>query len=371
MPNEPAWDLLEDCHSFPRCRTGWRISPAVDYAKDIYSRLGVMRDSAHSAIGSANELSQIRDGKDYLGNSSAPETFSYAGSDILCTMYVPSHTSESSTDPGFIEVEDQLQTITVSSARSVMPVRRLGETNPAAYARGSRTIAGSMVFTTGLKDAFVKMLAKSFKDGEPRNEATLFVDQIPKFSMIFDCHNELGGASSAMLVNITLTNFGTTFSVDDIYTESTFTYVAEQYFPITNHGDRKWISTRLSKIVGQVFEESIESLMAAGNSALNSAREEYSRRQFDVDKYDALHSPYREEMGREGVRQRIARLDWEEAYREEQEAMRAFLGESPSRHGSIDLRAYQRDLDRRWRGLRRRREPEGPLRHWFRSSSYR
>jgi len=54
MPNEPAWDLLEDCHSFPRCRTGWSISPAVDYAKDIYSRLGVMRDSAHSAIGSAN-----------------------------------------------------------------------------------------------------------------------------------------------------------------------------------------------------------------------------------------------------------------------------------------------------------------------------
>jgi hypothetical protein len=253
MPNEPAEDLLEDCHSFPRCRTGWSISPAVDYAKDIYSRLGVMRDR--------NAINR----KDILGNAVGPEVFSYAGSDILCTIYVPSHNIQGSKDPGFIEVEDQLQTITVSSARSVMPVRRLGETNPAAYTRGSRTIAGSMVFTTGLKDAFVKMLAKSFKDGEPRNEATLFVDQIPKFSMIFQGHNELGGVSSAMLVNITLTNFGTTFSVDDIYTESTFTYVAEQYFPISDYGDKQFITRRLTKIMGQVFEESIESVISAYN----------------------------------------------------------------------------------------------------------
>lgn len=163
----------------------------------------------------------------------ASDTFSYSGSDIIALVYIPQQINNVTQDPGFIEIEDKLQTLTVSSARSVSPVRRLGETTPLAYTRGSRTIAGSMVFTTGLRDAFVNALTKSVDDGEPVREPVLFVDQLPKFSMVLQANNELGGISTALLVNITLTNFGTTFSIDDIYTESTFTYVAEQYMPLS------------------------------------------------------------------------------------------------------------------------------------------
>ena len=155
---------------------------------------------------------------------------------ILCLITIPTVYNETTIDPGYSEIEEKIQTLTVSSARSVMPVRRLGETNPVAYARGSRTIAGSMVFTSGLRDAFINMLSKSYTDGEPMKEPTLFVDQMPKFSMVLQASNELGGMSSALLTNITLTNFGTTFSIDDIYTESTYTYVAEQYFPLSAAG---------------------------------------------------------------------------------------------------------------------------------------
>jgi len=171
---------------------------------------------------------------DLMGTSPVVQrqVISYAGSDILCLITIPARHDEVTNDPGFSEIEEKIQTLTVSSARSVMPVRRLGETNPVAYARGSRTIAGSMVFTAGLRDAFINMLSKSYTDGEPIKEPTLFVDQIPKFSMVLQASNELGGVSSAILLNITLTNFGTTFSIDDIYTESTYTYVAEQYFPL-------------------------------------------------------------------------------------------------------------------------------------------
>ena len=175
------------------------------------------------------------------------QVVSYAGSDILCTIYIPANHSQGTTDPGFAEVTDHLQTITVSSARSIMPVRRLGETNPVEYTRGSRTIAGSMIFTAGLRDAFVRLMSKSYVDGEPRGEPTLFVDQMPKFSIAFQASNELGGVSSALLTNITLTNFGTTFSIDDIYTESTYTYVAEQYFPISEYGDSGAIRKQLMK----------------------------------------------------------------------------------------------------------------------------
>lgn len=167
------------------------------------------------------------------------EPVSFSGSDILCLIHIPpTANTQSST-----EIEDQLQTITVTSARSVMPVRRLGETSPIAYTRGSRTIAGSMVFTTSLRDAFLSYFAKkSVADGEPLREPTIFVDQIPKFDMIFQGLNEVKGVvSQAILKGITLTNFGTTFSIDDIYTESTFTYVAEQYFPMAV--DRKTTSS--------------------------------------------------------------------------------------------------------------------------------
>lgn len=167
-----------------------------------------------------------------LANKSS-DVFSYSGSDVICLVYIPEQSNGMVKNQGYIEIEEKLQTLTVSSARSVSPVRRLGETTPTAYTRGSRTIAGSMVFTTGLRDAFINALSKSAGDGEPMREPVLFVDQLPKFSMVLQANNELGGISTAMLVNITLTNFGTTFSIDDIYTESTFTYVAEQYMPLS------------------------------------------------------------------------------------------------------------------------------------------
>jgi hypothetical protein len=193
----------------------------------------------------------------------ASDTFSYSGSDILCLMYIPQQINSVAQDSGYIEIEDKLQTLTVSSARSVSPVRRLGETTPTAYTRGSRTIAGSMVFTTGLRDAFVNMLSKSYKDGEPTREPVLFVDQIPKFSMVLQANNELGGISTALLVNITLTNFGTTFSIDDIYTESTFTYVAEQYMPLSrtlaNNQNEIYILIRQRQ---EALDQTIDDLIA-------------------------------------------------------------------------------------------------------------
>jgi hypothetical protein len=198
----------------------------------VVNRLG----SANSSVAGTNNVGHIKQ-----------QLVSYAGSDILCILFIPSSKTQTQTDPGFVEIQNKLQTITISSARSVMPVRRIGETSPADYTRGSRTIAGSMVFTTTLRDAFVSALSKSLKDGEPSTEPTIFVDQIPKFGMAFQASNELGGVSSALLVNITLTNFGTTFSIDDIYTESTFTYVAEQYFPMSSLNDISDIRKQIVK----------------------------------------------------------------------------------------------------------------------------
>ena len=98
-------------------------------------------------------------------------------------------------------------------------------------------------------DAFLNYFAnKSKDDGEPISEPTIFVDQIPKFDMVFQGLNEVEGiVSQAILRGVTLTNFGTTFSIDDIYTESTFTYVAEEYFPLSIEKDRSHALRRAGK----------------------------------------------------------------------------------------------------------------------------
>ena len=56
------------------------------------------------------------------------------------------------------------------------------------------------------------------------------MDEIPPFNVLIRGANEYGAMSSGILVNVVLTNFGTTFSVDDLYTEATYSYVADYYF---------------------------------------------------------------------------------------------------------------------------------------------
>ena len=220
------------------------------------------------------------------------QTNSYAGSDIDCLIFIPAedkdsnNLNQSNTDQAYIQIEDRLQTITVSSARSVSPIRRLGETAPIAYGRGSRTIAGSMIFTSGLRDAFIDTISKSVTEREPINEPVLFVDQIPKFSMVLQASNEFGNMSSALLINITLTNFGTTFSIDDIYTESTFTYVAEQYMPLskvpTDKSQFKNEIINMKNALTVNYDKTIDDLIEERSSILSAKA---TKLQQDLDQY--------------------------------------------------------------------------------------
>jgi len=127
----------------------------------------------------------------------------------------------------------ELQTISISATRSVHPVRCLGESAARAYTRGARTFAGSLIFTMFDRDPFedVSRLAvdqEKFDGREP-----FFIDQIPEFDIIITAVNEYGAVSKALLGGVTLTNYGTTLSIHDIYTEISYTYVARWYIPMT------------------------------------------------------------------------------------------------------------------------------------------
>jgi hypothetical protein len=123
----------------------------------------------------------------------------------------------------------ELATLSISSARSVHPVRRLGESHVHDYTRGARTVAGTMVFALLDRDVF----AEVYRDNpmEIKSAAPFYVDQIPKFNIYMAGSNEYGGQGAEALIGITLTNVGKTWSVDDIYTEVTYTYVAQFWLP--------------------------------------------------------------------------------------------------------------------------------------------
>lgn len=129
----------------------------------------------------------------------------------------------------------ELQSLTVSRATSVGPVRRLGETEPVDYKLGAGTFAGSMVFAMINKDIFTKYIDRTAR-GFDDNEWTIpnALSNMPPFNIMIRGANEYGRVGSGLLEGVRLTNFGTTFSVDDLYTEATYNYVARNYFPFVD-----------------------------------------------------------------------------------------------------------------------------------------
>lgn len=168
---------------------------------------------------------------------------SFSGADIKCAIYIPPQY----VDPGFgaqadymfssggaLKIFAELQTITISSARTIDPVRVLGSAAPVGWTRGARTVAGSMIFTDIIRDAFANVLVKGRNDSGSKYE--FFVDQMPPFNIIITALNEYGMQATRALIGITLVNYGTTYSIDDLITESTYSYVARTVTPFMPSG---------------------------------------------------------------------------------------------------------------------------------------
>lgn len=142
-----------------------------------------------------------------------------------------------------------MQTITISSTTSVNPVRQLGHRKVKSYTKGARTFAGSMIFTVIDKDPFQELFAFDALNTAVRSDGKWHIDMLPPFDAIITGVNEGGAAGVQIIQGITLTNTGTTYSVDDMYTESTYTYVAEHVTPfIKNPNYDKFLNFVRSKM---------------------------------------------------------------------------------------------------------------------------
>lgn len=154
--------------------------------------------------------------------------YSYSGSDVGIYLLIDISDAQEKVRNFFPMRE--IQTLSISSARSVHPVRRLGESHVTQYTRGARTIAGTMVCVAGQLDPFARINVRSIR--EKGANTPFFTDELPSFSILIVASDEYGHVSHAALSDLTISNFGQTFSEADMYLENTYTYVARFYHPL-------------------------------------------------------------------------------------------------------------------------------------------
>lgn len=144
----------------------------------------------------------------------------YSGCDIVCNVDFPTTTGKSvSTTFG------TLQTISYSIHQEKMPVRVLGNMNAKDWVFGARTIAGSLVFAVLNKHWLVDIYDQLYENAEMKGWHFI-TDEIPPFNITISFANEYGFDSRMAIYGVRLVNEGQTMSVNDLYIENTYQFVA-------------------------------------------------------------------------------------------------------------------------------------------------
>lgn len=190
-----------------------------------------------------------------------------------------------------------LQGLTVSITREVAAMYGFGDANPKAFVKGKRGIAGTLVFSQFdrhalLGDLFRDVFHKTLGDAAGlfgsrggdlgldnslptsnfdnsgggaavvrealdrqfgangvdddlaaqmstvydmvRNQQFQYADQIPEFDIVLTLMNESGDAAFTMLSGVTIVNEGWGYSLDDLTSETAYTYVCRAITPLTS-----------------------------------------------------------------------------------------------------------------------------------------
>ena len=193
----------------------------------MYTDIEKLKIEQRKVVDYANQVESVRREK---GLPDPFSNMSFSGVDIQATMILPRIGDQTSSDDGdFIEL-GELQTISYSIHRENSPVRTLGHVNPRGFVKGSRTIAGSLIFTVFNEYAFYRI--KEFKKALLERNYAPLADMLPPFDIVLTFFNEYGLAAKMKIYGVTIVDEGQTMSVDDLITEQTYTYMARGLQPL-------------------------------------------------------------------------------------------------------------------------------------------
>lgn len=139
---------------------------------------------------------------------------SFSGTDTLAFMLLPD------TPPITLGA---LTTISYSVYRDKKPVNAIGNINVKGFTRGTRVVAGTLVFTL-----INKHWVQDIVDNCPwlQNIRSLKADELPLFDIMIVSANEYGATSSMFIYGVDITDEAQVLSVEDLFTENQFSYVA-------------------------------------------------------------------------------------------------------------------------------------------------
>ena len=174
---------------------------------------------------------------------------SYSGCDIVCTVDFPTNTGKTvSTTFG------TLQTISYSIHQEKTPVRVLGNMNAKDWVFGPQTIAGSLVFAVLNKHWLVDIYDQLYDNAEMKGWHFI-ADEIPPFNITISFANEYGFDSRMAIYGVRLLNEGQTMSVNDLYIENTYQFVANDINYMDSLGNYQKGESKIAKSQGVITVE--------------------------------------------------------------------------------------------------------------------
>lgn len=182
------------------------------------------------------------------------EFASFAGADIHIWISIPDGIGKAR----WKELAE-CSTLSISGYRGRTPVRSFGKKDVSGWTAGYKSIAGSFITTIVRQQALVDLLsikidsADTFDVSVIRNSK---IDELPPFNIICIYNNEYGQKAFSIVRGAQIINEGQVMSIEDLFTETTFSYVARDYDPITILDDNFDIkdNNQLHEIITQLLD---------------------------------------------------------------------------------------------------------------------
>lgn len=154
-----------------------------------------------------------------------------------------------------------LTTFSYSMYRKKLPVEVIGSIVPIGHTSGVRAIGGTMIFTL-INQHFVQDVIDRYPN--LKDFGRLKADELPPFDLMIVAANEYGAAMLSMIVGAQYSDEGQVISVEDMFTEQQFTFVAKD---MRNNLD--WNSSQGSAYEGYKGGNSTVDFSAMSNDSTN------------------------------------------------------------------------------------------------------
>jgi hypothetical protein len=127
-------------------------------------------------------------------------------------------------------------TISYSMFREKIPVKLMSRISIPAYTKGLRYCAGTMIFTM-----INKHWVNEVKIQIPWLDyyGKIKADELPPFDIMIICANEYGASASMMILATEMVDEAQTLSIEDIFTENQFSFVAKDINVMDSDGTNR------------------------------------------------------------------------------------------------------------------------------------